>query len=533
VKARLLSNVTIQPLTAYLNPLDVSVGEFTSLILELADPHSIAASDGISHVLCLYDTDSLLGDAFYDASAPSQADSFLAALDAFCAAHPEKVVVANTFCAGTARALNFAEIVLDGSLKTLESSLNARLVELGRAHTNLLLLDLELIFRRYGEDALISPAFWYAGRIRWTPLMFRALADALRQALAAYGNKARKVLVLDLDNTLWGGIVGDLGPSGVELSEDGRGAIFRDFQRALKALKSTGVLLAICSKNNAADVDELFEKNAMMVLKPDDFAAIRANWDSKPENILDIARTLDLGLDSFVFVDDNPVEREIVSAALPDVAVPGFPDRIEMLQRWFVQEVVRPYFGKYRITSEDLTKTEQYRANEARRQFAQGFDIDRFLDELDIVCTFSVDNPETIVRASQMTQKTNQFNLTTLRCEIPDVIGYVERPDRALIVLDYADRFGSEGIVALAMLDLADSRITNFLMSCRVIGRRVENRLLQRTLDVLREHGAGKAVGTFVPTRKNGMVATFYESHGFNFVRKDADGSSVYELTIS
>lgn len=532
MSGRLLSNVTMQPLIASLTPLDVTAGEFGSLIVELIDPDSVAASAGVSPVLCVFDTDALLGEAFYDSAAPTQAEPFLDALESFCAAHPEKVVLANTFCAGTARPLTFADPIAAGSVSTLEAQLNGRLREIARSHVNLLLLDIELLTRRYGEEQLMSPSFWYAGRIRYTNLMFRVLGESITQALAAYGGQARKVLVLDLDNTLWGGIVGETGPIGVTLSEDGRGAIYRDFQRAVKALKNTGVLLAICSKNNPEDVDEVFERNPMMVLKRADFACIRANWESKPENLAAIARELNVGLDSFVFLDDNAVEREIVASTIPEVAVPPFPRRLETLSRWFVDAVARPYFGKYRITTEDRAKTEQYHANESRRQFAVHLDLERFLEELRIECGLLVDAPETIVRASQMTQKTSQFNLTTLRCDIPEMTRYVRSPDHALITLEYADRFGAEGIVALALLDLAQARIDNVLVSCRVIGRKIEDRLLDKAIDVLRAHGARKVTAEFVPSRKNQVVASFYEARGFDVVAQDAGGRKTYERTI-
>ena len=529
----LLSNVTVQPLVAFLKPIDVTLGEYNSLILDLVDPSSRAADPAVTHVFCIFDTDAMFGEAFFDPGAASPADSYLAALDAFCAAHPQKVVVTNSFCAGTARPLTFADVISGDSVKALEARLNARLIDMARARTNLLLVDVEMLVRRYGEEALVSRAFWYTARIPYTSLMFRALADALKQALTAYGNRARKLLILDLDNTLWGGIVGELGPTGIVLSEDGPGAIYRDFQRHVKALKDTGVLLAICSKNNLADVEEVFEANPMMVLKRDDFVCVRVNWKPKPENIVEIAETLSLGIDSFVFVDDNPVERALIAQSLPEVAVPRFPDRPETLPRWFVDDVVRPYFPKYRVLREDVEKTHQYRAQAARQEFAAQFDLDRFLAELEIVCNVDVDLPGSVVRASQMTQKTNQFNLTTRRFEIPDVTQFVERPDRALLVLDYADRFGSEGIVGVAMLDLADGRIVNFLMSCRVIGRKVEDRLLERAIDVFRQHGIRTVAGEFVPSRKNAMVSSFYDTHGFDLVREEEDGRKIYERTVA
>jgi FkbH-like protein len=532
MKTLLLSNINMQPLVALMKPAEVVCGEYNSLLMDLVDPGSAASSDQFDKVLCLFDTDSLLGDAVFGEDVPDQADRLIDAIEEFCARNPQKIVLTHTFCAGTDRWLNYADILHPRSLRAREASLNERLIGLGRRTANLLLIDLELIMRRHGEAALASATFWYAGRIRYTRQMFRALATEIGQAFDAYANRARKVLALDLDNTLWGGVVGELGPFDIALSEDGQGRCFRDFQRALKALTRTGVLLVVCSKNNPGDVDEVFGRNKMMILQRDDFASMRVNWEPKPANLDDIAKTLDLGLDSFVFIDDNAVERALMAQTLPEVAVPDFPAKVEELPSWFAREVVGRYFGKYTISNEDRNKTAQYRANEVRRDLARTLDLDMFLAELDIECALYVDSADLVARAAQMTQKTNQFNLTTRRYQVPDIKRFVDSADHAVILLDYKDRFGSEGIVGLAILDLAAARIDTFLMSCRVIGRKVEDRILDRAATLLRERGAAKMVGEFIPTRKNALVSSFYEKHGFTLRRELADGVREYERSI-
>jgi FkbH-like protein len=517
---------------APLRPLDAECGAYNSLLADLATAGSRAAAADISHVVCLFDTDTLMGDALYGAGAPEQCKAFLAALEGFCDRHPEKVVIAHTFCLSSQRWLGFADPIHPSSLRATEASLNTSLVEIAGAHPNLLIFDMELIFRRHGEDALISNALWYAGRIRYTARMFDALADTIRRALAAHGQRSRKVLILDLDNTLWGGIVGELGPSGVALGEDGSGRCYRDFQRALKALQKTGVLLAITSKNNEADVLEALDDNPMMVLRRDDFAVIRANWEPKAENIVKIAEELNLGTDSFVFIDDNPVEREAIRKFLPEVAVPDFPAKVENLQTWLLREVAPVYFGKYAITAEDAAKSEQYRANAARQKLAASFDLDGYLAELDIQCNIHVDPEKQVVRAAQMTQKTNQFNLTTRRYDVTDLARFVESAEYAVLMLDYRDRFGDEGSVGLAIVDLARGRIDTFLASCRIIGRKVEQRLLDKAVELCRDRGLRKIVGEYIPTRKNQMVASFYEDHGFTPMLRAPDGRITYEKPI-
>jgi FkbH-like protein len=358
------------------------------------------------------------------------------------------------------------------------------------------------------------------------------MATTLRQLVAACSRACRKVLVVDLDNTLWGGIVGELGPTGVALGEEGSGRAYRDFQRSLKALQRTGVLLAVASKNNQSDVDEILDENPAMILRREDFAAVVANWEPKADNIVKIAEALNLGTDSFVFIDDNPVERDLIRKFLPEVAVPDFPDRVENLPDWLLREVAPAHFGKYAVTAEDEGKTEQYRANTARQKLAASFDLDGYLRELNIECNIHVDAAGHVARAAQMTQKTNQFNLTTRRYEVTDLARFVESAEHAVLMLDYRDRFGDEGSVALAIVDLAQGRIDTFLASCRVIGRKVETRLLDKAVELCRDRGLHKVIGEYIPSRKNKMVASFYEDHGFKPLTTSPDGGVTYEKPI-
>jgi FkbH-like protein len=522
----------MQPIVPLLTPWEIVSGEFNSMLLDLSTPDSRAASPDFTHILCLYDSDAMQSDGIYGSGSVQQCHSFLSALEAFCKVHPQKVIVASTFCFGSRRWLNFADLLHPRSLHSVEKLLNERLIVLARANPNLLLIDIETLYRRHGEDALLSNSFWYLGRIRYTNRMFRSLATMVRQAVRAYSNRARKVLVLDLDNTLWGGIVGETGPLGIALSEEGEGRCFRDFQRAVKAAQQTGVLLAICSKNNLSDLDEVFDRNNMMILRREDFACIRANWRPKPENIAEIAEVLNLDVDSFVFIDDNPVERELVRETIAGIAVPEFPGRVEDLPAWFEGEVAPEWFGKYTITSEDLNKAGQYRANEERRQLSSTFDLEGFLAALEIECTIHVDPADRVARIAQMTQKTNQFNLTTRRYGVPEIRHFLESQDHSVILIEYKDRFGSEGAVGLAILNFPQLRVDTLLMSCRVIGRKVEDRILAEATRLFQTRGLTRMVSEFLPTLKNQQVANFYDMHGFTLVSQDQDGRKVYEKII-
>ena len=532
MRGLLLSNINMQPLVRALKPWAVSCGSYNSLLSDISTEGSAASAPDVTHVFCLYDSDALMGDAFYGAGPAAQCEQFVQALDGFCKRHNDKVVLANLFSFSSNRWLSFADATHKDSLKTREADLNAKLVAAAAANPNLLLLDLGVLFHRHGEDTLVSNAFWYAARIRYTARMFELLAETIRRAIDAHGQRAKKVLVLDLDDTLWGGIVGETGPLGIALSEEDRGRCYRDFQRCLKAATRTGVLLAIASKNNEADVMEVFEKNNMMILRREDFAAMRINWRPKAESLAEIASELNLGTDSFVFIDDNPVEREAIKKFLPEVTVPDFPAHAEQLATWFTQDIVPAYFGKYAISKEDAAKTEQYRANESRRKMAASFDLDGYLAELGIECSIYVDPADRLVRAAQMTQKTNQFNLTTRRYDVTDLSRFVESHEHAVLMLDYRDRFGDEGSVSLAIVDLAEARIDTFLSSCRVIGRKVEDRLLDKAIELCRDRGHHRVIGEYIPTRKNQIAADFYSSHGFVPANKADDGRIIFARDI-
>ena len=533
MKGILLSNINMQPLLRALRPWEISAGVYNSMLADLAAANSPAAHQDITHVICLYDSDTLMGDAFYGAGMSEQCETFLEALDNFCALHRDKIAVVNLFSFSSNRWLGFADILHASSLRACEIALNTKLISIARSHANLLLIDLELLFRKHGESALVSSAFWYTARIRYTAHMFELVAEIIRRAIDAHAQRCKKVLVLDLDDTLWGGVVGELGPLGIALSEDGTGRCHRDFQRSIKAVARTGILLAIVSKNNESDALEVFDTNKMMILRREDFAATCINWRPKAENIAEIAEQLNLGTDSFVYIDDNPVEREAIRKFLPEVTVPDFPERVEHLPNWFMQEIAPAYFAKYVISREDAAKTEQYRAYNARRKLAASFDLDSYLAELGIECSISVDDGDRLIRASQMTQKTSQFNLTTRRYEITDLMHFVESHEHAVLTLDYRDRFGDEGAVGLAIVDLAEGRIDTLLMSCRVIGRKVEDRLLDKAIELCRARGHPKIIGEYIPTRKNAIVAGFYGRHGFVPITNHPEGRITYGRFIN
>ena len=401
-------------------------------------------------------------------------------------------------------------------MTALEDKLNNQLKKAVQGLANVLILDMgQRILRCHGWDGITDPKFWYLGRIPYSHKGFEAMAREITQLVRAHRGQSKKVLVLDLDNTLWGGVVGEEGISGIALSEDGVGKAFRDFQREIKALKSMGVLLTLCSKNNEADALEVFESHPMMVLKKQDLAAMEINWEPKAANIQRLAHRLGLGLDAFVFIDDNPVEREWVQTSLPQVSVPDFPKDPTDLVPWFLQKVVLSHFPKRYLTREDLGKTEQYQKNAQRHDLAQTLDMDTFIQNLDIKLTLHTQPTDLAQRLAQMTQKTNQFNLTTRRYTEADIQNFMAAKDCSIFALEYEDKFGKEGIVGEAIVrrEGKTARLDTFLLSCRVIGRRVEKDFFHRILDHLKEE-TDTILGEYIPSPKNTMVGDFYPGLG-------------------
>lgn len=374
-------------------------------------------------------------------------------------------------------------------------------------------VDLGDFLGQYPRQQWLNWKYYLLSRMIVSPVLagaFREWFDRM-QATVDHG-RPRKCLVLDLDNTLWGGIVGEDGPGGIAIGGDYPGNAFALFQQAVKQMGRDGVILALCSKNNAADVDAVWDTNPGMILGRDDFAATAINWNDKASNIRSLATRLNIGLDSMVFVDDNPAERELVRSQLPMVAVPDFPQRPAGLPA-FAAALVRDYFTAYNLTGEDRQKTGQYRANALRAQQQEHFtDLTDFIRSLDIRLTIAPADAMSLDRVAQMTQKTNQFNLTTRRYTRSDIEGFMAR-GAAVYTLAVADRFGDSGITG-AMI-VRDGHIDTLLLSCRVLGKRIENAFVATVLNVLRQKGLRRVTAQYIPTAKNGQVADFYNRMGF------------------
>lgn len=412
----------------------------------------------------------------------------------------------------------------DHRLRSSIDQYNAALLDLAEQHTNLKVIDFSEFTLRHNAKELFDWKFYFISQMGLNPALHKEFKSWLARKMESIALKRKKCLVLDLDNTLWGGVLGEEGIEGIKIGDDYPGKAFLYFQEALLELSRNGVILTICSKNNEQDVLDAWEKNPFLILKKEHFAAYRINWQDKATNIKELADELNIGLDSFVFVDDNPTERELIRQLLPMVSVPEFPAQPYELPIFFKQ-LVDDYFKVYSVTDEDKKKTEQYKANASRAQAQHSFtDFGAFLESLDIQITIETANEFNIFRIAQMTQKTNQFNLTTKRYTDADVRQFMEEGWR-IWCISVADKFGDNGITGCVMVN--DSEIDTMLLSCRILGKGIEFAFVKTVFAMLRNEGVKELGATYIPTSKNGQVAEFWDKCGFSLV-SEQEGAKYY-----
>ena len=400
---------------------------------------------------------------------------------------------------------------------------------------NIPIIDTAELATNIGRDKFYSPRMWYMGSIPYSMAGERAIAEEISNAFNALKGRRAKCIVLDLDNTLWGGVIGEDGVGGIELSTSKEGARFRDFQKRLKELKEEGVILAVVSKNNTEDALDGINNHPDMVLRENDFVAIKANWEPKPVNIEVLSKELNLGLDSFVFIDDNPVEREAVKIALPPVIVPEFPKDTAALEK-FAIEIGRKYFPTLKLTTEDAKKTEQYQMEHQRSELKKSaLSLEEYLKSLEMKLTIREIEENDIPRAAQLTQKTNQFNLTTKRFTTAEMEQVFADDSYIRLYGRLADKFGDNGIVSVVIGKVNGDTldIDLWLMSCRVLKRDMEYAMLDNLCDRAKQRGLKTVKGYYYPTAKNKMVKELYGDFGFTKVSEDADGNTVWELSLS
>lgn len=415
-----------------------------------------------------------------------------------------------------------------GQVNTIRR-LNLELVErLGR-EDGVFVIDLDALRSRLAGDRFDDPRTWHIGRVAYTRQAMRAIAGEYMRVVRAAKGRNKKCVVVDADGTLWGGIVGEDGVDGIRIGRSFPGSAFFDFQQALLALRNRGILLALCSKNDPELVAEVFaRRGGDMPLGLEHFASVRVNWSDKAQNIREIAAELNIGLDSLVFVDDSAFETALVAELLPAVhtiLLPGDPvEYRDVLAGCHL-------FDALTFSDEDRRRSEMYAAERQRRveQQSSAMSVADYLRALDMEAAIDRVDDRSIARVAQLTQKTNQFNLTTRRHTESDIRSLAASENHDVYAVRLRDRLGDSGIVGVVILrhDGERSHVDSFLMSCRALGRGVEDALLGASLRICVRRGSREVIGQFIPTDRNGRASEFYPAHGFA-----ADGAGGFRRSI-
>jgi FkbH-like protein len=374
---------------------------------------------------------------------------------------------------------------------------------------------------------------WHAYKFAFAMLAIPTVARTSASQVSALFGMSRKCLVLDLDNTLWGGVIGDDGVNGIQLGpETPQGAAFIEFQSYVKKLHDRGVMLAVCSKNeNSNALEGLNHPDG--ILRPEHFETIVANWDPKNTNVAKIAKILNIGLDSMVFIDDNPAEREIVAKGLPQVTVPEVGKNVEE----YISIIDRSgYFETTTLSTEDLNRSRMYKENTAREELAQSFeDYSQYLLSLQMEAEIAPFRPEYFDRIHQLINKTNQFNLTTKRCSKEEIINWIESGSHITLFGRLIDKFGDNGLVSIVTAELISgiATIDLWLMSCRVLKRGMEFAMMNALIKEAEKHGAKEIRGSYKKSNKNKMVECLLAELGFLRENQFASGDSEWKLILT
>lgn len=425
------------------------------------------------------------------------------------------------------------DLAREGGVGRLLMEANLRLLEVLDDASNLIPLNASKWVELVGQKAF-NPRLWYLGKVPFGNELFKAAVRDLKAALRGIQGRARKLVILDLDDTLWGGIVGEVGWRDLVLGgHDPAGEALVDFQRELKALARRGVVLAIVSKNEESVAIEAIREHPEMVLRTDDFAAWRINWKDKAQNIADLAADLNLGLDATVFIDDNPVERARVRETLPEVLVPDWPDD----KRLYPHSLLSlDCFDKPAISEEDRQRAQMYRTERQRTELkTEVGSVEEWLKTLGMAVSVEPLNTANLGRLTQLLNKTNQMNLSTRRMTESELLAWVDAANRRLWGFHVTDKFGESGLTGILSLEAEGGRaqVVDFVLSCRVMGRKVEETMLHVAIDWAKSAGVNEVCAPYSATAKNRPCLEFFRRSGFRCLNGDLfvwDAAHAYPL---
>ena len=501
--------------------IDLFEAEYNQVERQFLDPSSELYQTDADFIV-LFQSTHKLGEK-HSLLSPSQQESLAEERLAFVASVCENPMLASKkiIC------LNYPEIedTVFGSYATKVTSsftyqvrkLNMGLMDLSQRYANLFICDIAGLQNKLGRDMMFAPNVYVSTEMVLSIDALPYVASRVMDIICAIKGQFKKCLILDLDNTVWGGVIGDDGLEGIQLGHGlGIGKAFTEFQMWVKKLKQRGVIICVASKNNEETAKEPFEKHPDMVLKLEDIAVFQANWETKVDNIRTIQRILNIGFDSMVFLDDNPFERNIVRENIPGITVPELPqDPGEYLEYLYSLNL----FETASYSQADKDRTKQYQVEAQRVSLQKTFSNEAdFLKSLDMTSVVSGFNKFNTPRVAQLSQRSNQFNLRTVRYTEADIEALGQNPDVIDLSFTLEDKFGDNGLIAVIIMKKQDEEtlfIDTWFMSCRVLKRGMEDFTLNTMVEAAREKGYKRIVGEYLPTPKNKMVENHYPSLGF------------------
>src|SRR5262245_32266126 len=537
-----LRSFTVEPVipmlraAAFVNGIDlnIQVGQFNAYVQEVLDQHSSLYNFAPDIVILAVQTRDLVPELwtrYTELTAPdvqeitdrvpTEFDHWIKTFRSHSNAH---------LILHTLETPHFpSQGVLDSQLSTRQvaaiQKINEEIQRLAAGHTGVYILDYDALIARHGRNRWHDERKWLTARMPIAADHLKDLVVEWLRFIHPIVGKTCKALVTDLDNTLWGGIIGEDGMEGISLGGEYPGAAFQAVQRVMLDLYQRGILLAICSKNNLSDAMEALEKHPGMLLKPEHLATWRINWSDKAVSLREIATELNIGVDSLAFLDDNPVERERIRFDLPEVTVLDLPDDAMEFAR-VLREA--PVFERLTLSDEDKERGRYYAEQRQRLELERSASsLEDFFRSLRQEIEISSVTPATLTRVAQLTQKTNQFNLTTRRYSEQQIAKLANNPAWGVYTIRVKDRLGENGLVGVVITHDSEefTEIDTFLLSCRVVGRTVETAILSFLIKESRVKGQMKLQGWFMPTKKNDLAKDFYAQHKFNAIEKNGCGT--------
>lgn len=424
-------------------------------------------------------------------------------------------------------------VLVDKSIKeVIENVWLSNLRRLVAQNGNVRIFNYKLLVEKIGVESSFSTKMWYMGKIVHSSTMQQLLAQSIMEKVNLETKISKKVLLLDLDNTLWGGLAGENDITPIILSDDHSGLAYKNLQRVILQMKKQGVILGIVSKNNEEDALNIINEHPHMILREHDFAIKKINWENKSDSILAISKELNVGLDSIVFFDDNPAERQLIKEVFSQVVVPDFPERPEELAECMIK-IWKQYFERPMLTDEDQNKTEQYVANfkrEELRNSAESFES--YLMGLNIVLVRKIAFHH-IERITQLINKTNQFNLTTKRHTVNEIQQMIESDKYEVFAYQEKDKFGDSGIIAVVIVNVQGKQpvIEEFVMSCRVMGKNIEFGIIDDVEQEMLNRGFCEIFSEYSASSKNIPVSNLYDKLGYKIL-VDECGRKKYGISL-